>query len=90
MKLNSPHNTFPKMHYMPPGYLKSVASNPAGVFSPDPLIPKVEVVPHFQRKQIDPPRVKRNKELEEIRDLEMYAGNLPIWSPLLFPYKHPN
>jgi hypothetical protein len=90
MKLNSQHNTFPKMHYMPPGYLKNVSSNPAGVYTPDTLIPKVEVVPHFQRQQIDPPRVKKNAELAEIRDLEMYAGKLPLWSKLFFPYRFPN
>ena len=56
MKLNSRHNVHPTMHYMPPGYLANVASNPAHVYSPDPLIPKVEVAPHFQREQITPPR----------------------------------
>ena len=90
MKLNSEHNTFPKMAYMPPGYLKNVASNPSGVYTPDPSFPKIDVAPHFQRKQIDPPRVKKNAQLCQIRDLEMYAGNLPLWSPLIFPSRFPN
>jgi hypothetical protein len=28
--------------------------------------------------------------LAEIRDLEMYAGKLPLWSKLFFPYRFPH
>jgi hypothetical protein len=90
MKLNSVFNVLPKMHYMPPGYLANVASNPAGVYTPDPMIPKAEVAPHFQRERIRPPRVKNSEALYEIRDMEQYAGNLPVWSPLFFPYRFPH
>lgn len=90
MKLGSRYNVLPKMHYMPPGYLANVASNPANIYTPDPLIPKVKMAPHFQREAIRPPRVKIDAELHAIRDMEQYAGDLPLWSPVFFPSKFPN
>ena len=59
------------------------------VYTADPLIPEVDVAPHFQREPNRSNKIKINKELYMIRDLEQYSGDLPLWSPLFFPTRNP-
>jgi len=80
-------NTLPEHHYMPPDYLKTIASNPQRVYNPDPetTAPSNEPAPHFQRKKISM-KHKGLIELRSMRNRERFLKEpLPLWNQAFHP-----
>ena len=85
-------NMLPQHYYMPPDYLKTIATNPHRSYKPDleSAPPSNEPAPHFQRKKIR--HGKKNREwnkLVQMRRQEKYLKEpLPLWSEAFNPTSH--
>jgi len=85
-------NILPKHYYMPPDYLKTIASNAQKVYKPDVerVAPSNEPAPYFQRKKVLIGKEQRElKELEKMRRQERYLKEpLPLWNEAFHPTVH--
>jgi len=80
-------NILPQHRYMPPDYLKTIATNPQKMYKPDltTTAPSNEPAPYFQRKKLR----FDSRELPDLRKMrrqEKYLDKpLPMWNQAFHP-----